>query len=91
MAIVATYDLRHPIEFAETRITTVEIVRPTARNLLLMDDHQGRPVALTIAMVEALTTLTKGQVQALDVEDFGPLGELVMSYVAPGPRTGETA
>ncbi len=101
MTVAATYKLKHQIAYTlsgaqhgekrEALLEEVEIQRPTGRDLMLLDDYQDKPVALTAAMIRQLTGMTKRQVEMLDAEDFGPLGVLVMALVAPGPQTGETA
>ena len=94
------YELKHPIvqvysgahgATREETISTVEIRRPTGKDLLLMDEYQDRPMRLTLEMISALRGLTSAQVQKLDAEDIGPLGELVMASVGDGPATGATA
>lgn len=99
MAVVATYQLTHPITYTvngaggertET-ISEVEIHEPTAKHMLVFDDLGNKPIALQFAMLEKLTALPRRHIELLHPADFVPLGELVGSLFERGPTTGESA
>ena len=91
------YPLKHPVEIKAANgdgsrtISSVELRRPLGRDLLLFDQYEGKPMALMIAMISALSDLSEPEVRRLDAEDVVPLGELALSSVGDGPVTGATA
>ena len=70
---------------------TVTLRRPKAKDLMLMDDFSGRPIAGTMAMLERISNLDKNEVANLDGEDMANLGERLETFSASGPPTGETS
>lgn len=87
--------LKHPI----TRnvggsiedVCEVTMRRATAKDMRLFDQFASQPMALTLAMIEQLTGLTRIEVDKLDAEDVERLGELAMGSVGAGPTTGSPA
>ncbi|MEZ5709728.1 MAG: phage tail assembly protein [Blastomonas sp.] len=92
------YQLRYPLTIKlrsgaderEERIESVTLRRPTARDMRLIDDFAGRPMAMTLAMIQALSGLEPHVVDRLDAEDMTALGELVGDFIPDGQETGET-
>lgn len=65
--------------------------RPKARDMKLMDSFDGREIEGTIHMIAALSGLAVHEVEMIDAEDFGSLGECVGAFMESGPKTGTTA
>ena len=68
----------------ERIIAEVTLREPTGRDLRLFDRHQGQPVELARALIEALTGLTKMQVGRLATIDVEALSRAVRAASAPG-------
>lgn len=93
------YPLKHPLTttfkgpHGDREEVTVEVAirRATGEELLLIDQYQGRPMALVLEMIARLSDLTPKQVRRLDAEDLAPLGRLAFANVEGGQPTGETA
>lgn len=71
--------------------SVIVVRRPKAKHLRLVDDFDGRPVALAIAMIGKLTNLESEQIENLDPEDFEALGNLLDAATGSGRKTGQTA
>lgn len=69
----------------------VEMRRPKARDLRLLDTYEGKAVAGALAMIAALSNLDELECDNLDAHDFGELGNLLEPLNPSGPKTGETA
>lgn len=99
-----TYTLRQPITRL-TRTTdgieheeelrpagaTIVLRRPKAKDLMLSDRYPGRPVELSMVLIERISNLDADAVAEMDAEDLAALGELVAAFTPNGPKTGETA
>ena len=100
MAAEKMFDLKFPIERTinkgrdDERIETISSVtlrRPTGKDMRLIDRHAHEPIAMTLAMIEALSELDADAVDRLDSEDVDSLGEFALPSVAGGQETGGTA
>lgn len=69
----------------------VEMRRPKARDLRLLDTYDGKAVAGALAMIAALSNLDGIECDNLDAHDFGELGNLLERLDPSGPATGATA
>ena len=93
------YQLKRPVKTIfkgpsgdrEEVLSEVSIRRPTAADLLIIDQLQARPIALMLEMVIRLSGLSRKIVERIDAEDIDPLGKLALANVGDGPPTGEIA
>ena len=101
---LATYNLKFPI-IRETRDTEgeeheevlrpagfcVTVKRPRAKDVKIMDDFDGRDISGSMALLVRISNLDAEQVDLLDSDDLGALGNLLNSVSGNGPKTGESA
>lgn len=101
--VLATHSLRFPI-IRETRDAqgeeheevlrhagfTVVVKRPRAMDLKVMDDFEGREITGSIALLARVSNLTAEEVDLLDAEDMGELGNLLGAASPNGQTTGPT-
>lgn len=102
--ILATYPLKFPI-IRETRDAqgqereevlreagfNVVLRRPRAKDMRVLDDHPNEEIGGAMAMVTRISNLSEEEVELLDGEDLGELGNLLSEVSANGPKTGTTA
>lgn len=100
-----TYALRHPIVIEKkvsgsATIETeelkpagflVELRRPKAKDIRAFDKHGDAEIAATIEMIVGCSNLATIEVENLDADDFGELGNLLAANVRGGPTTGGSA
>lgn len=87
----ATYQLKHAIvrvtraagesEPREEELKpagfSVCLRRPRATDLKVMDEFEGREIAGSLALLARVSNLDSSEVDLLDFEDFGELGNLL--------------
>lgn len=103
--LLATYNLQFPI-IRETRSASngeeheetlkpegfcVEIKRPRAKDVRLMDNYEGQEIGGSMALLARISNLDEGEVDLLDAADLGELGNLLAAVSGNGPKTGEAA
>jgi hypothetical protein len=93
-----SYPLKHPITTKSgTVIDGVQLRRAKGKDMRLIDKHRDSPMALTLALIDALclfpdgTPIFAGFADELDAEDIDALGELAFASMPDGPTTGATA
>jgi len=69
----------------------VELKRPRAKDLKIMDRFQGQDVGGSIALIAQLSNLSVEEAELLDAVDLGELGNLLDKPASDGPATGPTA
>lgn len=93
------YKLKHPVtvtyhpqggEPREEVLTEVKLRRATGKDLRLVDRFGGQSGELMLQAIAALGDIDITIVERLDTEDVLPLGELAMSRLEGGRRTGGT-
>jgi len=88
------YRLKHPVKYREGEtevvVDSLDMRRPTGKDMLLIDAHQAQPMRLVLEMVAALSGQMMVVVERLDAEDIGPLAEIAFANVDGGPTTGKT-
>ena len=96
-AIMERVPLKHPVTPKQGEaISAVDVLRPNGRDLRELDNLDGH-VAMVANMIERLCRYPNGDpvfsgfADELDVEDFGTLGESVMSLINAALPTGESA
>lgn len=95
MSVTTTRKLKYPVkrhngEAVET-VDKIELRRPTAKEMLLIDEYKERPMRLLVEMVAALSDLSVEIIEQLDAEDFGFLGDAAFANVGDTPKIGATA
>jgi hypothetical protein len=70
---------------------TVIVRRPKAKDLMVFDQFDGKPMAGVRALLKRTVNLSDDEIDELDAEDFDALGELAAPGSKSGPPTGETA
>jgi hypothetical protein len=92
-----SYTLFHPVlPKRGDAISEVLVRRATGKDMRLLDRHQGNPMALTLALIDALTLYPDGApifagfADELDAEDIFALGELVTASLPDGQVIGAT-
>ncbi|WP_072381567.1 hypothetical protein [Novosphingobium sp. NDB2Meth1] len=102
--ILGTYALKYAI-VRETRATDGEtreevlkptgfeviVRRPQARHMKLMDGYQDREIHGSIALLAQISNLDADELDLIDAEDFGALGNLLGSGSGSGQPTGVAA
>lgn len=102
--ILATYNLKFPI-IRETRSSEREeqeevlrpagfcvvVKRPRAKDVKIMDDFDGRDISGSMALLARISNLDSEEVDLLDSDDLGALGNLLNSASGNGLKTGESA
>ena len=99
-----TYTLKKSIELrtkAHDGTVTTEVLRAAgsvielreaeADDLLIIDKHAGNPMAITKAMIIALSDLDPTEAAKLKAVDFTGLGELLAEFMDAGQVTGATS
>lgn len=71
--------------------TCVVLRRPKAKDLRVVDDCEGKPVAMALALIKKVSNLEEMEVENLDAEDMAGLGELVADFMPDGRKTGKTS
>ncbi|WP_067734495.1 hypothetical protein [Novosphingobium naphthalenivorans] len=71
--------------------SVVMVRRPKAKDLLVFDQFDGKPIASVTALIKRVVKLDDIEVANLDGEDFDALGELVSPPEKGGRTTGKTA
>ncbi len=69
----------------------VTLRKPKPKDLKLLDAFDGREIAGTIALIASLSNLDTLEVENLEMEDFGPLGDVLAQAMPSGLATGATA
>lgn|GEM_PF-2048720 len=101
---LATYNLKHPI-IRETRDAQgqeheevlreagacIVVKRPRAKDLKIMDQFAGRDIAGSMALLCRVSTLSEEEVELLDADDLGELGNLLGKASTSGQTTGQPA
>lgn len=102
--IMARYNLKFPI-IRETRTTTGEeleetlrpegfcvlLKRPRGKDVKMMDEYEGRQIAGSMALLARITNLSEDEIELLDADDLGELGNLLNGGSESGPTTGPSA
>lgn len=70
---------------------TVVLRRPKGKDLRVVDQHEGKPVAMALALIGKISNLDDQEVENLDAEDVASLGELVADFMPNGRKTGVTS
>lgn len=93
------YTLLYPVTLAfrqatgETReetISHIELRRPTAKEMRLVDKSSGM-VSMVIAMLAALSGHDESTIERIDAEDFAALAEMVSDFLPNGRTAGKIA
>ncbi len=71
--------------------TCVVLRRPKAKDLKVVDQYEGKPVAMSIALIVKVSNLDETEVENLDGEDMAGLGKFVADFMPSGLKTGETS
>ena len=98
----SSYTLRVPIERKSIdsatgtehvfeRIETVSLRRLKGKDMRIIDQLATTPMAMTLALIGKMTGLSAAEVDELDAEDVGELGNLVERIMPAGPSTGGTS
>lgn len=102
---LGTYKLKFPI-IRETRDASdgevreetlreagfcVVMKRPRAKDLRVMDQYADREIAGSIVMIAKISNLSEEEVELLDGEDLGELGNLLGKSAPGGQTTGQPA
>ncbi|CAN5881361.1 hypothetical protein BH11PSE6_BH11PSE6_03790 [soil metagenome] len=89
------HPLRHPITYSvgdeKITLTELKLRRPTAQDLLLIDEFQNQPMKLVLEMIAQLSGEMRLVIGKVDAEDLGPLADIAFANVEGGPKTGATA
>lgn len=83
-------NLRHPVKLGDETITSLELRRPTAGDLRVMDERKG-DISKQIALTARLTALPEKTIEQLDAADFVELGEVLAGLLGKSPATGGTS
>lgn len=76
-------------ETREETIAHIELRRPTAKEMRLVDKASGM-VGMVIAMLAALSGHDEAVIERIDAEDFAVLAEMVSDFLPNGPTAGKT-
>lgn len=88
------YDLKHPIAYKlggeEGAVERVSIRRLTGADMRIIDDFDGKPVALTLALIDriAICDIPITLSDKLDIEDVNALGESLGEMLSGFQPTG---
>ncbi len=69
----------------------VVVKRPQARHMKLMDSYQDREIHGSIALLAQISNLDTDELDLIDADDFGALGNLLGGANENGQRTGGAA
>ena len=66
----------------------VVVRRPLARDMKIMDQYEDRPITGSMVMLASISNLDSDEVDLLDAEDMGALGNLLSVESTTGLKTG---
>jgi hypothetical protein len=69
----------------------IVVKRPRAKDLKIMDQYAGREIAGSMALLARVSTLSEEEVELLDADDLGELGNLLGKASPNGQPTGQPA
>ena len=84
-----TITLKHPVTVGGKQIDSVEIARPTVKNLKEFDKPGGEFQQMFNLMSE-LTGLLDVELDAIDAEDYMAMTDVVDGFLGSGQGTGES-
>lgn len=80
-----TEDVLKPVGFE------VVVMRPRARDMKIMDKYAASPITGSMVMLANISNLDEEEVELLDAEDMGALGNLLSAADVNGLPTGGPA
>ena len=80
--------LKHPITVDGHEVDTVNLRRPTVRDLLAIDKVSGT-IAISVKMISNLAELTPEQVQTIDAQDFAAITRTFEDFLSPDQQSSE--
>ncbi|MFO6448972.1 phage tail assembly protein [Erythrobacter sp. NE805] len=100
-----TYTLLHPITIEKKPAGSEEIVseelkpagfevtlrRPKAKDIRAFDKHRDSEIAAVIELIITCSNLSQIEVENLDADDFGAMGNLLAPKSPGGQQTGSSA
>lgn len=69
----------------------VVVNRPLARDMKVMDKYEDRPITGSMVMLAGISNLDAEEIDLLDAEDMGALGNLLSVENTTGLKTGLSA
>lgn len=69
----------------------VVLKRPRAKEVRIMDQYPDREISGTIVVLARISNLSEEEVELLDADDFGELGNLLGKNGPGGQTTGQPA
>lgn len=69
----------------------VVLKRPRGKDMKIMDDFEGREISGSMALLTRISNLSAEEVELLDADDLGELGNLLAKASPSGQPTGDPA
>lgn len=87
-----TLSFRQPSgDTREETVSEINLRRPTAKEMRLVDKAGGGMVAMLIAMLAVLSGHDEDLIDRIDAEDFTALADMVSDFLPNGRTAGQTA
>ncbi|WP_086733825.1 phage tail assembly protein [Erythrobacter colymbi] len=93
ITIEKKHPVTHAIEVEELKPAGFEVVmrRPKAKDIRAFDKHADAEIAAVIELIISCSNLVTIEVENLDADDFGALGNLLAPKSPGGQQTGGSA